>query len=250
MTGTDLNGRVAFVTGASRGIGAAIAFSLAMAGAKVGVNYNTSRESAEKVIEKITHGGGEAFLVEGNVSEEASAGAAVKQVISQCGQIDILVNNAGINRDRLLMRMKIEDWDEVLDVNLRGTFLCSKLVMPQMIKQRKGRIVNISSVVGLRGNPGQANYAAAKAGLIGFTKAVAREVASRNVTVNAVAPGFITTGMVEELSEDTQKQILDKIPMGRFGSAEEVSQAVLFLCGDGASYITGQVITIDGGLIA
>ena len=250
MTGTDLNGRVAFVTGASRGIGAAIAFSLAMAGAKVGVNYNTSRESAEKVIEKITHGGGEAFLVEGNVSEEASAGAAVKQVISQCGQIDILVNNAGINRDRLLMRMKIEDWDEVLDVNLRGTFLCSKLVMPQMIKQRKGRIVNISSVVGLRGNPGQANYAAAKAGLIGFTKAVAREVASRNVTVNAVAPGFITTGMVEELSEDTQKQILDKIPMGRFGSVEDVSQAVLFLCGDGASYITGQVITIDGGLIA
>ena len=250
MTGTDLNGRVAFVTGASRGIGAAIAFSLAMAGAKVGVNYNTSRESAEKVIEKITHGGGEAFLVEGNVSEEASAGAAVKQVISQCGQIDILVNNAGINRDRLLMRMKIEDWDEVLDVNLRGTFLCSKLVMPQMIKQRKGRIVNISSVVGLRGNPGQANYAAAKAGLIGFTKAVAREVASRNVTVNAVAPGFITTGMVEELSEDTQKQILDKIPMGRFGSAEDVSQAVLFLCGDGASYIPGQVITIDGGLIA
>ena len=250
MTGTDLNGRVAFVTGASRGIGSAIAFSLAMAGAKVGVNYNTSRESAEKVIEKITHGGGEAFLVEGNVSEEASAGAAVKQVISQCGQIDILVNNAGINRDRLLMRMKIEDWDEVLDVNLRGTFLCSKLVMPQMIKQRKGRIVNISSVVGLRGNPGQANYAAAKAGLIGFTKAVAREVASRNVTVNAVAPGFITTGMVEELSEDTQKQILDKIPMGRFGSAEDVSQAVLFLCGDGASYITGQVITIDGGLIA
>ena len=250
MTGTDLNGRVAFVTGASRGIGAAIAFSLAMAGAKVGVNYNTSRESAEKVIEKITHGGGKAFLVEGNVSEEASAGAAVKQVISQCGQIDILVNNAGINRDRLLMRMKIEDWDEVLDVNLRGTFLCSKLVMPQMIKQRKGRIVNISSVVGLRGNPGQANYAAAKAGLIGFTKAVAREVASRNVTVNAVAPGFITTGMVEELSEDTQKQILDKIPMGRFGSAEDVSQAVLFLCGDCASYITGQVITIDGGLIA
>ena len=250
MTGNELNGRIALVTGASRGIGAAIAFSLAMAGAKVGVNYNISRESAEKVIEKITQGGGEAFLVEGNVSEEASAEAAVKQVIEQCGQIDILVNNAGITRDRLLVRMKIEDWDEVLDVNLRGTFLCSKLVMPQMIKQRKGRIVNISSVVGLTGNPGQANYAAAKAGLIGFTKAVAREVASRNVTVNAVAPGFIATGMVEELTEDTQKQILDKIPMGRFGSADDVSQAVLFLCGPGASYITGQVITIDGGLIA
>lgn len=250
MTGSDLDGRVALVTGASRGIGAAIAFSLAMAGAKVGVNYNTSREAAEKVVEAIAESGGEALLVGGNIAEEASAEAAVKQVIGKWGQIDILVNNAGINRDRLLLRMKIDDWDAVLDVNLRGTFLCSKFAMPQMIKQRRGRIVNISSVVGLTGNPGQANYAAAKAGLIGFTKAVAREVASRNVTVNAVAPGYITTGMVENLAEDTQKQILDRIPMGRFGTAEDVSQAVLFLCGDGASYITGQVITIDGGLIA
>ncbi len=250
MTGVDLHGRVALVTGASRGIGAAIAFSLAMAGAKVGVNYNTNREAAEKVVQQITEGGGEALLVQGNVAEEASAEAVIKQVMEQWGQIDILVNNAGINRDRLLLRMKIEDWDEVLDVNLRGTFLCSKFVMPQMIKQRRGRIVNISSVVGLSGNPGQANYAAAKAGLIGFTKAVAREVASRNVTVNAVAPGYITTGMVENLSEETQKQILGRIPMGRFGTAEDVSQAVLFLCGDGAGYITGQVLTIDGGLIA
>ena len=250
MIGSDQEGRVALVTGASRGIGASIALSLAMAGAKVGVNYNTSREPAEKVVEEITESGGEALLVEGNVAEEASAKAVVEQVMERWSQIDILVNNAGINRDRLLLRMSLEDWDQVLDVNLRGAFLCSKFVMPQMIKQRRGRIVNISSVVGLSGNPGQANYAAAKAGLIGFTKAVAREVASRNVTVNAVAPGFVTTGMVESLSEETQKQILSRIPMGRFGTAEDVSQAVLFLCGDGAGYITGQVLTIDGGLIA
>ena len=250
MIGSDQEGRVALVTGASRGIGASIALSLAMAGAKVGVNYNTSREPAEKVVEKITESGGEALLVEGNVAEEASAKAVVEQVMERWSQIDILVNNAGINRDRLLLRMSLEDWDQVLDVNLRGAFLCSKFVMPQMIKRRRGRIVNISSVVGLSGNPGQANYAAAKAGLIGFTKAVAREVASRNVTVNAVAPGFVTTGMVENLSEETQKQILGRIPMGRFGTAEDVAQAVLFLCGDGAGYITGQVLTIDGGLIA
>jgi len=191
VTGADLDGRVALVTGASRGIGASIACSLAKAGAKVGVNYHTSREAATKVVEKITEIGGEALLVQGNIAEEAAAEAVVKQVMEQWGQIDILVNNAGINRDRLLLRMNLEDWDQVLDVNLRGAFLCSKFVIPQMIKQRRGRIVNISSVVGLSGNPGQANYAAAKAGLIGFTKAVAREVASRNVTVNAVGAGRI-----------------------------------------------------------
>ena len=250
MTGADLEGRVALVTGASRGIGASIASSLAKAGAKVGVNYHTSREAAAKVAEKIAQSGGEALLVEGDVADETSVESVVKQVMERWGKIDILVNNAGINRDRLLLRMSLEDWDQVLDVNLRGTFLCSKFVMPGMIKQRSGRIVNISSVVGLSGNPGQANYAAAKAGLIGFTKAVAREVASRNVTVNAVAPGFVTTGMVESLSEETQKKILGRIPMGRFGTAEDVSHAVLFLCSDGAGYITGQVLTIDGGLIA
>lgn len=247
---TGQKNRVALVTGASRGIGAMIACRLAQAGIQVGVNYRTNSELAEQVVSDITEAGGDAFLAGGDVSNEESAQAVVKQVLDQCGHIDMLINNAGITRDRLLLRMGIEDWDQVLDVNLRGTFLCTKYVMPHLIKQRTGRIVNISSVVGLSGNPGQANYAAAKAGLIGFTKAVAREVASRNVTVNALAPGYITTGMVQDLPPETQQKILDRIPMGRFGAAEDVADAVLFLCGDGAGYITGQVLTIDGGLIA
>ncbi len=241
---------MALVTGGSRGIGAAIACRLALAGAKVGVNYHSSRDSAAKVVDDIESHGGDALLVEGDVSQEGCAEAAVKQVIEQWQRIDILVNNAGINRDRLLIRMKSSDWDQVLDVNLRGAFLCTKFVMPHLIKQHQGRVVNISSVVGVSGNPGQANYAAAKAGLIGFTKAVAREVASRFVTVNALAPGFVTTGMVEELPEERQQQILDRIPMGRFGSAQDVAEATLFLCTEGAGYITGQVLAIDGGLIA
>ena len=241
---------MALVTGASRGIGAAIACRLALAGAKVGVNYHSSRDSAAKVVDDIVSHGGDALLVEGDVSQESCAEAAVKQVVEQWQRIDILVNNAGINRDRLLLRMKSSDWDEVLDVNLRGAFLCTKFVMPHLIKQHQGRVVNISSVVGISGNPGQANYAAAKAGLIGFTKAVAREVASRCVTVNALAPGFVTTGMVEELPEERQQQILDRIPMGRFGAAQDVAEATLFLCTEGAGYITGQVLAIDGGLIA
>ncbi len=250
MTGTSLEGKVALVTGASRGIGASVACRLADAGAKVGINYHTNKRAAETVVGCIKALGGEALLVEGDVSKEATAEAAVAAVTKGWGRIDILVNNAGINRDRLLLRMKPDDWDQVLEVNLRGAFLCSKYVMPHLIKQRSGRIINVSSVVGISGNPGQANYAAAKAGLIGFTKAVAREVASRNVTVNAVAPGYITAGMVEDLSEETRQQILARIPMGRFGAPEDVAEAVLFLCGDGASYVTGQVLTIDGGLIA
>ena len=250
MSGIDLEGSVALVTGASRGIGAVIASRLAKAGAKVGVNYRTSREAAAGVVEEITKAGGEAILVEADVTQEGSAASAIKQVVDRWKGIDILVNNAGINRDRLLLRMTSDDWDQVLEVDLKGAFLCTKYVMPHLIKQRKGRVINISSVVGISGNPGQANYAAAKAGLIGFTKAVAREVASRSVTVNALAPGYITTGMVNELNEKTRKRILDRIPMGRFGTTEDVAEAVVFLCSEGAGYITGQVLTIDGGMIA
>ena len=250
MAATDLKGKIALVTGASRGIGAAIAIRLAQAGARVGVNYHTSEDAAKGVVQAITAKGGEAVLVEADISQAGLAEAAVNRVIEQWQGIDILVNNAGINRDRLLLRMTPEDWDQVLNVDLRGAFLCTKYAMPHLIRQRQGRIVNISSVVGLSGNPGQANYAAAKAGLIGFTKAVAREVASRNVTVNALAPGFVNTGMAEGLSDETRQQILGRIPMGRFGTPEDVAEAVAFLCGEGAGYITGQVLTIDGGLIA
>ena len=250
MPGIDLSGSVALVTGASRGIGAVIARRLAEAGVKVGVNYLSSPESAEEVVSSIISAGGEALLVEGDVAQEEPAKSTIQQVVSHWGRIDILVTNAGINRDRLLLRMNTDDRDQVIQVDLRGAFLCPRFVMPHLIKQRSGRIVNISSVVGISGNPGQANYAAAKAGLIGFTKSVAREVASRNVTVNALAPGYIATGMVEKLSEAAREKILSRIPMGRFGVAEDVSEAVVFLCSNGASYITGEVLTIDGGMIA
>ncbi len=246
----ELTGKVALVTGASRGIGAAIASRLANAGAKVAVNYHFSRDAAASVVDDIRSEGGEALLLEGDVSQDGFAESAVKHVLEQWQRIDILVNNAGINRDRLLLRMTPDEWDQVLQVNLRGAFLCTKYVLPHLIRQHSGRVVNISSVVGISGNPGQANYAAAKAGLIGFTKAVAREVASRKVTINALAPGFITTGMAEELPEDTRKQIMGRIPMGQFGTPEDVAEAALFLCTDGAAYITGQVLAIDGGLIA
>ena len=250
MTGIDLSGKVALVTGASRGIGAVVAARLAEAGARVGVNYHASFDAATVVVDSIKKAGGEALLVGGDVSQEDKAEAVIKNLVEHFGGIDILINNAGINKAQLLIRMKPEDFDSVMNVNLRGAFLCTRYAMTHLIRQRSGRVINMSSVVGLSGNPGQANYAAAKAGLVGLTKAVAREVASRNVTVNALAPGYITTAMVDELSEETQAKILERIPMGRFGTPEDVAEAVVFLCSDGASYITGQVLTIDGGMIA
>ncbi len=248
--GISLEGQVALVTGSSRGIGAVIARRMAQAGATVALNYNASPDAAMEVREQISAGGGNAMLIAGDVSDENQAEQAIKTVIGEFGRVDILVNNAGIHRDRLLLRMTPADFDEVLQVNLRGAFLCTKYVMPHLIRQHYGRVINMSSVVGLTGNPGQANYAAAKAGLIGFTKAVAREVASRNVTVNAVAPGYIATGMVEDLSEDQRNQILERIPMGRFGTSDDVAETILFLSSKAAGYLTGQVLTIDGGLIA
>ena len=250
MAGIQLDGKVALVTGASRGIGAVVACRLAQAGARVGVNYHASPDAAAIVVESINKDGGEAILVGGDVSQEENAEKVVKDLVDHYGSIDILINNAGINKDQLLIRMKPEDFDSVINVNLRGAFLCTRYAMAHMIRQRSGRVINMSSVVGLSGNPGQANYAAAKAGLVGLTKAVAREVASRNVTVNALAPGYIDTAMVDELTAETQDKILSTIPMGRFGTPEDVAEAVVFLASDGASYITGQVLTIDGGMIA
>ena len=250
MVAQRLAEQVALVTGASRGIGAVIAQRLARDGARVAVNYQSSEAAALRVARLIAEDGGEAAVMSGDVSQEEDVDALVKGVIDRWGRIDILVNNAGITRDRLLLRMTPDDWDRVLDVNLRGAFLCTKYVMPHLIRRRQGRVVNISSVVGLGGNPGQANYAASKAGLIGFTKAVAREVASRNITVNALAPGFIDTGgMVDQMTEEARQTVLGRIPMERFGSAADVAEAVSFLCGPGAGYITGQVITIDGGMV-
>ena len=250
----DLSGQVALVTGSSRGIGAAIATRLAAAGASVGINYRSNAAAADGVIDAIRAAGGEALRVPGDVSDENAAEAVVKTTADRLGRLDILVNNAGVNRDRLLLRMSAADWDEVLSVNLRGTFLPTRFAVPLMIRQRYGRIVNISSVVGLSGNPGQANYAASKAGQIGLAKAVAREVASRNITVNAVAPGFIAVGddggMTAGLTDEQRTQILGRIPAGRFGAADDVAAAVLYLASPAAAYITGQTLTIDGGLTA
>ena len=249
----DLSGQVALVTGSSRGIGAEIAKALAAAGASVGINYRSNANAADRTIDEIRAAGGEALRVPGDVSDENAAEAVVKTTADRLGRLDILVNNAGITRDRLVMRMNAEDWDEVLTVNLRGTFLPTRFAIPLMVRQRYGRVVNVSSVVGLSGNPGQANYAASKAGQIGLAKAIAREVASRNITVNAVAPGFIEVdggGMTGELNDEQRSQVLSRVPAGRFGSAADVASAVLYLVSPAASYITGQTLTIDGGMTA
>ena len=242
-----LEGQTALVTGASRGIGKAIAISLAKEGAEVIINYSSSLEAANKVVSEISSFGGSSYPLQADISNENSVNELIKKVLEKNNKIDVLVNNAGITKDGLLMRMKTDDWQKVLDLNLSGVFYCTRAVSRQMLKQKKGRIINITSVVGLMGNPGQANYSAAKAGVVGLTQSAAKEFASRGITVNAVAPGFISTDMTKDLNSEA---ILSAIPLGRFGNPEDVAGAVRFLAADlSAAYITGQTIQVDGGMV-
>ena len=244
-----LDGKCALVTGASLGIGRAVALKLASEGAKVALNFAGNEAAANEVRQEIEAMGGQAILVKADVADEAAVQDMVQKTADAFGRIDILVNNAGITRDGLLARMKEEDWDAVLSTNLKGVFLTTKAVAKLMMKQRAGRIVNMASVVGVSGNAGQANYSAAKAGVIGFTKTIARELASRGVTANAVAPGFIATDMTSVLSDKAKEAALTGIPLGRMGTPEDVAAAVLFLVSDQSSYITGQVLHVDGGMV-
>jgi 3-oxoacyl-[acyl-carrier protein] reductase len=243
-----LNGQVALVTGASRGIGRAIALALSQAGAYVVINYRSNQQAAESTLVELNGKGGRGELCQFDVSIETQVDAAVKKIVDRQGKVDILVNNAGMTVDNLLIRVKSEDWDQVIGTNLRGTVLCTKSVCRVMMRQRYGRIVNLSSVVGQTGNVGQSVYAATKAGILGFTKSMARELAPRGITVNAVAPGFIETEMTANLAPQHQEEFLRSIPLGRFGRSEEVAQLVGFLVGSEAAYITGQVIGVNGGL--
>lgn len=244
-----LTGKTALVTGASRGIGRAIAIGLAENGANVAVNYAGNREKAEQVVAEIEHLGAKAFPIQANVGDEEAARAMIKTVISEFGSLDVLVNNAGITRDTLIMRMKEQDWDEVMNTNLKGVFNCTKAATRQMMKQRAGRIINMTSVTGMIGNAGQASYSASKAGILGLTKTSARELAARNITVNAVAPGFIATEMTDELSEDIQEEMLKQIPLARFGKPEDVAALVRFLASEESGYMTGQTFQVDGGMV-
>ncbi|CAG7623238.1 3-oxoacyl-[acyl-carrier-protein] reductase [Paenibacillus allorhizosphaerae] len=243
-----LTGKVALVTGASRGIGRSIALTLAEAGADVVVNYAGSEASAAEVVQAIEAMGRKSFKVKANVGSSQEVEDMFKHVMETFGRIDILVNNAGITRDNLIMRMKEEEFDQVIETNLKGVFNCVKAATRPMMKQRSGRIINISSVVGALGNPGQANYVAAKAGVIGMTKAAAKELASRGITVNCVAPGFIETDMTDKLSEELRAQLQQQIPLARLGQPEDIAKAVRFLASDDASYMTGQTIHVDGGM--
>lgn len=244
----ELEGKAALVTGGSRGIGRAVCLELARRGACVAVNYAGNAAAAEETVESCKAKGVDAFSVQADVADAAACDAMVKEVLSRFGRLDILVNNAGITRDGLMPMLKDADWDAVLDANLKGAFHCMRAAYRPMMKQKYGRVVNLSSIVGLRGNAGQANYAASKAGLIGLTKSMAKELAGRNVTVNAVAPGFIDTDMTAALPEKARESMLASIPMGRLGQGEDVAKAVAFFAGDGAGYVTGQALCVDGGM--
>lgn len=238
----------ALVTGASRGIGRSIALQLAEEGYNVAVNYAGSKDKAEAVVEEIKAKGVDSFAIQANVANGDEVKAMIKEVVSQFGSVDVLVNNAGITRDNLLMRMKEQEWDDVIDTNLKGVFNCIQKVTPKMLRQRGGSIINLSSVVGAVGNPGQANYVATKAGVVGLTKSAARELASRGITVNAVAPGFIVSDMTDALSDELKDQMLEQIPLARFGEDTDIANTVAFLASDKAKYITGQTIHVNGGM--
>ncbi|AVP36887.1 3-oxoacyl-[acyl-carrier-protein] reductase [Staphylococcus felis] len=240
--------KVALVTGASRGIGRSIALQLADEGYTVAVNYAGSKDKAEAVVNEIKEKGVDAVAIQANVANGDEVKAMVKDVVKTFGSLDVLVNNAGITRDNLLMRMKEQEWDDVIDTNLKGVFNCIQKVTPQMLKQRSGRIINLSSVVGAVGNPGQINYVATKSGVIGITKTAARELASRNITVNAVAPGFIVSDMTNALSDELKETMKTQIPLGRFGEDKDIANTVAFLASDKAAYITGQTIHVNGGM--